>query len=100
MSTHDHPAIELPERLRIDAVEALTEQARETLDRGAALRLDANSVQDVDTAGLQLLAMLRREARRRKQPMHIEYPTPALEEGLQRLGLHALVMEDHGGTAA
>lgn len=93
MNTNEQPAIELPERLRIDAVETLTETARQPLDQGQPLRLDGDSVRDTDTAGLQLLAMLRREADRRGQPMTLDPVSPALESGLQRLGLEGHVQD-------
>lgn len=52
-----------------------------------ALELDLGAVDEADTAGLQLLLLLRREGARAGKPVRVVSLSPALLEVLDRYGL-------------
>lgn len=57
------------------------------LDDRPAIELDLTQVTECDTAGLQLLILLRQEAQRRALPFHLTAASPAVRAlvGLYRL---------------
>lgn len=57
------------------------------LAAAAALDLDLAQVDEADTAGLQLLLLLRREGDRAGKPVRVLRLSPALAEVLDRYGL-------------
>lgn len=69
-----------------DASERHTEW-KGLLAGAAAIEIDASGVQGIDTAGLQLLAALVREAQARNLSLRWRAPTQALRDGAARLGL-------------
>lgn len=57
------------------------------LAAGGGLELDLSGVDEIDTAGLQLLVLARREGARTGQPVRITGHGPALTEALGCYGL-------------
>jgi len=60
--------LSVPDELTIHHVEALAGRLLAALAAGEALRLDLGAVSRIDTAGIQLLLILQREAWRRERP--------------------------------
>lgn len=74
---------------RVDVT--LVAELRSTLDMALAgegpLRVDGRGVEQVDSAGLQLLLALRHEAERRGRAFAWQGRSPALQDTARRLGL-------------
>jgi ABC-type transporter Mla MlaB component len=81
------PALALGEQLVIGEVGTLHGQALEAFDAGAALRVDCSRVERADTAGVQLLVAMQREAARRGTALEWLDPTPALRDAVRCLAL-------------
>lgn len=76
----------------------------EQLEAGPqGLRLDLSNVEQIDTAGVQLLLMLQREAESRSCPLSVVAPSKSVREvfGLLGLseGLRAMSAPDHDQDA-
>jgi anti-anti-sigma regulatory factor len=71
-----------------EAVDAKRELLH-ALAASAELEVDANGLDEIDTAGLQLLLLLRREALRAAKPVRLAGASQALAEVLDRYGLAA-----------
>lgn len=56
-------------------------------DEGAALRLDLSQVTEIDSAGVQLLELARREAARHRSTVRLIEPNAAVQQTLELLGL-------------
>lgn len=69
--------------------EAAEQKARllAALAAASALELDLGEVDEADTAGLQLLLLLRREGARAGKPVRVLRLSPAVTEVLERYGL-------------
>lgn len=65
-----------------------------------ALELDLGGVDEADTAGLQLLLLLRREAAAGGKPVRVVSVSPALVEVLDRYGLDGAFADLPAPTAA
>ena len=63
------------------------------------LELDLAEVTEVDTAGLQLLMMLRREAQALGRARHLRSPSLAMVEAFELLDLAAWFSEDSAAAA-
>jgi len=61
---------------------------RHALQSGEALDLDLSDVEDIDTAGLQLLLQLRRTAQQTGRAIRFSSPSPAVQDIVQLLNLH------------
>ena len=61
----------------------------QALAASAELEIDITGLDEVDTAGLQLLLLLRRESLRTAKPVRLAGSSPALAEVLDRYGLSA-----------
>ncbi|PWG64136.1 STAS domain-containing protein [Spiribacter halobius] len=76
---------------RVDVT--LAAELRSTLDMALSgegtLSVDAAAVEQVDTAGIQLLLALRQEAERRGRAFAWQAASPALQDTARRLGLEA-----------
>lgn len=70
------------------------------LDSAPALELDLGAVDEADTAGLQLLLLLRREAAAGGKPVRVVSVSPALAEVLDRYGLDSAFADLPATTAA
>lgn len=60
---------------------------REELDAGGELQLDLSAVAELDTAGVQVLLWLKREAKARGAAVPFAHHSPAVLEVLERLNL-------------
>lgn len=68
----------------------------ETLDGAEDVVLDLSAVEDLDTAGLQLLLLAGREARSRGVALRCEHPSDVVLQTVQLVGLAAsVVAEEH-----
>ena len=54
---------------------------------GGGLEIDLAGVEEIDTAGLQLLVLTQREGRRTGKPVRLADPSAAVLEALDRYGL-------------
>jgi len=61
----------------------------QALAGSTALEIDVTGLDEVDTAGLQLLLLLRRESLRAAKPLRLAGSSQALAEVLDRYGLAA-----------
>jgi anti-sigma B factor antagonist len=64
------------------------------------IELDLAAVSEVDTAGMQLLMLLRREAQALGRPLHLRSPSMAMVEAFELLDLAAWFGEGSAGRAA
>lgn len=69
-----------PEELTLHQVRAITPRLIDLARSGDALALDLSGVCHIDTAGMQLLLAIRREAARACTPLALENPSPAVSE--------------------
>lgn len=58
-----------------------------SLARCAELDVDSADVTEVDSAGLQLLLLAKREARSAGKQLRVSVPSQAMQEALQQFGL-------------
>lgn len=65
----------------------LKERLLGSLSRYAEVDVDSSSVTEVDSAGLQLLLLAKREARSAGKRMQVSAPSPAMQEALQQFSL-------------
>ncbi|WP_020506981.1 STAS domain-containing protein [Lamprocystis purpurea] len=82
-------ALVLPAALTIGDLEPLRQQLLGLLGSHRGLRLDGRAVAAIDTAGLQLLAVLCRDAAARGIAVQWTGASPALLSGAALLGLTA-----------
>ncbi len=73
-------AVAVPEELTIHQVRAITPRLIDLARSGDALALDLSGVCHIDTAGMQLLLAVRREAARACTPLALANPSPAVSE--------------------
>lgn len=67
----------------------LKQQLLEALERADALELDLAQVAEMDTAGLQLLMLVKREAGRQDKPLSIVAHSPAVRQTIDFCNLAA-----------
>ncbi|HMW23449.1 MAG TPA: STAS domain-containing protein [Burkholderiaceae bacterium] len=96
----------LPAELTIYHVSACAEQAlrwladQDASEPGAAtMRLRGDAVEDIDSAGVQLLLSLARSLDRRGQRLELQAPSPALREALACLDATDLLADEQEATA-
>jgi anti-anti-sigma factor len=79
--THEGaPSLQLEGELTIYAVAEARARLSGALDQGPALQLNLAGVEELDTAGLQLLVWLKQEARRRGRTLTLFAHSPAVLE--------------------
>ncbi len=78
--------VELPSDCRVAWLEGIREQLVTSL-KMATVKLDAASVEKIDTAGVQLLAAFQRDAREGGCEVTWVSPSSVLRDAVQRLGL-------------
>jgi anti-anti-sigma factor len=71
-----------------------------TLPGSGPIELDLAEVSEVDTAGVQLLMLLRREAQALGRSLHLRSPSPAMVDAFELLDLAAWFGEDGATRAA
>jgi anti-anti-sigma factor len=74
------PSLQLEGELTIYAVAEARARLDEALDQGPGLQLNLAGVEELDTAGLQLLVWLKQEARRRGRTLTLFAHSPAVLE--------------------
>lgn len=79
----------LTENLTIYQAEALKAQLLQALAAGPELELDLSQVGDMDTAGLQLLIMLKREAQQQGKQLSFQGHSPAVRSVIDFCNLAA-----------
>lgn len=77
--------VPLGTQLTIYEVAELREQLSRELERADGLVLDAHELREVDSAGVQLLLHVAREARRQHKSLGLRAPTAPLREFLALL---------------
>ena len=81
------PAAELGAELTIYRADEIKQQLLALLQGSAALEIDLSQVAEIDTAGLQLLMLARREALARGRALRFVRPSAAVDEALALLAL-------------
>lgn len=82
-------------RLAIDGpmtvyeAEAQRNELLQALDASQGLEIDVSGLDEIDTAGVQLLVLAQREARLAGKPLRLSGQSAALQEALGRYGLAA-----------
>lgn len=79
--------ITLPPRMAIGDIAQCQSEFREVLEQGKPIAIEADSVERIDTAGLQCLAVLVRCAAERQQAIFWSGVSPELNAAAARLGL-------------
>jgi len=82
--------------LRIGAVQELAERLRGCLDGVGTVALDGSAVEQLDTAGVQLLAVFARQLREQDTPLAWQGASAALRDGAALLGLGEVLGLDGG----
>ena len=82
------PTIELSDTLNVSSVARQREQLQKALKESqAGLRLNAQQLASIDTAGLQLLVVVQQEARRQSKAFALVGSNDMLRSQCQALGL-------------
>ena len=81
--------LSLTDNLTIYQAEALKAQLLQALDAGPELELDLSQVGDMDTAGLQLLIMLKRQAQQQGKQLSFQGHSPAVRSVIDVCNLAA-----------
>lgn len=74
--------------MTIYEADAIKHELLSALDAGPGLAIDLSRVDEIDTAGLQLLVLAQREAARDAKPLHVSARSAAVDEVFDRYGLH------------
>lgn len=91
-STHDGgPALRLDGELTINHVGEARDQVNAALDEQPSLHLNLSGLEELDTAGVQLLVWLKQEARRRGKPLAYFGHSPAVVEVFDLLQVAGLL---------
>lgn len=69
-----------PAELTISQARAVKDELCEKLKLGASLDIDLSAVTEMDTAGIQLLLLARREATQRQMTLRLLSPSPAVND--------------------
>jgi anti-anti-sigma factor len=81
LSTHEGgPALRLEGELTIYSVTEARNQLCAALDQHPALQLNLSGIEELDTAGVQLLAWIKQEAKRRGKTLALFAHSPAVVE--------------------
>jgi anti-sigma B factor antagonist len=79
--------VAVDDELTIVTAAAHRETLLAALRDGSAVRVELSGISDLDTAGLQVLLLLRDEAARLHVPVEFAAPSPAVAEVLALTGL-------------
>jgi anti-sigma B factor antagonist len=91
LSTHEGgPALRLEGELTIYSVTEARDQLCAALDEHPALQLNLSDIEELDTAGVQLLAWIKQEAKRRGKPLVLFAHSPAVVEVFDLLQVASL----------
>ncbi len=86
--TKSHGAVKakLHDALDIAGVVEARDHLLQILESGDSVRLDFSSLAEIDTAGIQLVLSMRKEAAARGKECRFVHPAPAIEEAFRLLG--------------
>jgi anti-anti-sigma regulatory factor len=84
-------ALRLPERFTVETAAQVLEDIRARLAKGGKLTIDLSDVCTVDTAGLQLLAVVRRQLSLDGQECEIKSVSDALKDNARLLGVAGIL---------
>jgi anti-sigma B factor antagonist len=87
VSDRDPRRISLDGELTILTATELKERLLTALDGSAGLRVDLSAVDEIDTAGLQVLLVTRRAAHQANLPFEVTGPEPEIARVLAIAGL-------------
>ncbi|HEB95356.1 MAG TPA: STAS domain-containing protein [Sedimenticola thiotaurini] len=87
----DASVLDLGSCLTIAEVGELGARMVHVFDRGAEVVLEGGEIEQIDGAGIQLLAALMKEAARRQQRVRWAAGSPVVEEAARQLGLAELL---------
>jgi anti-anti-sigma factor len=89
MNTDAHQRIAIEGELSIYTAAEWKGRLDDLIGQGGNLELDLGAVQELDTAGLQLLIMAKKEATARSQQMRLSNHSPAVLEVFELCGMAA-----------
>jgi anti-anti-sigma factor len=96
----DCAQIRIDGELNIYSAAESREQLLQALDAHPALALDIGAVEEIDTAGMQLLLLLMHEAKRIDKALTLSAPSPAILEVATLLNLADAGFMNQGGAEA
>jgi anti-sigma B factor antagonist len=82
-------SVNLGEELTIYTAAQLKEDLLGNFNQGKGLELDLSQVQEMDSSGVQLLMMLKRESQEKGKPLHLHNHSQAVIEIFELLDLSA-----------
>lgn len=82
------------EVLDISAVADLYQQLNHALEQEGVVNLQADSIERIDTAGLQVFVSFIQEMKRRDRVLHWQDPSEALMRSANYLGLKKILLLD------
>lgn len=83
--TNANTLIVLPERVDISAVESLYQTLQSALESGDSIEIDAEAVDRLDAAGVQLLMAFALRSKNQSVQIHWKSPSAAFVKSLQLL---------------
>jgi len=87
----DDACIVLDNTLNIQSVTALHERFLQAIDQMQEIVIDASQVEQIDTANLQLLLILKQECVKLQKKLRIDVPSERFVDACQRLGLDGML---------
>jgi len=83
----------LQDSLEISTVSEARDNILQLLNSGSSIRFDLSSMTEIDTAGVQLILAVRKEALMQGKECRFVHPSPAVEEAFRILGCGAVFDE-------
>ncbi len=94
----DDNQIVLESILNIQNVNKLYEQLKNSLDEHNKIEIDASAVEQIDTANLQVLAVLKQTAVKLHKEIIFDFPSDKFLESAELLGLSEILELDHAAA--
>lgn len=82
----DHVKAKLQDSLDISNVSEARDNILQLLNSGNAIRFDLSSMTEIDTAGVQLILAVRKEAQVQGKECRFVHPSPPVEDVFRALG--------------
>jgi len=82
----DHLKAKLQDALDISSVAEARDTILQILNSGDSIRFDLSSMTEIDTAGVQLILAVRKEAMAQGKECRFVHPSPPVEEVFRALG--------------
>lgn len=89
--TTDDQRLVLESTLNIQSVSALHERFLQAIDQMQEIVIDASQVEQIDTANLQLLLVLKQECVKLQKKLRIDVPSDRFVKACQLLGLDGML---------